>query len=195
MKKMMIWNPGKKTAEKSKKIKKKKQKTAPTYPNIDKFLAVDTGGSCGWAYYADSVITSGVFNLVIRSTKKNPINYGNRYSRFYEALNQFKDAQAVFYENVVAHSGWAPAHSYGAYRGVLMLWCEDNNIPYFSFDVGTIKKHATGKGNSKKDLMIKEAQKYSKTITDDNEADAFWILDLARSSMNKGSIKCPKKKK
>ncbi len=32
--------------------------------------------------------------------------------------------------------------------GHLTAWCEHHNIPYQGVPVGTIKKHATGKGNA-----------------------------------------------
>jgi Holliday junction resolvasome RuvABC endonuclease subunit len=42
--------------------------------------------------------------------------------------------------------------------------------------VGTIKKHATGKGNAPKQAMIHAACKRGFSPADDNEADAIAIL-------------------
>ena len=42
--------------------------------------------------------------------------------------------------------------------------------------MGTIKKHATGKGNAGKDDMIKAMQALGHPVTDDNEADALALL-------------------
>ena len=53
------------------------------------------------------------------------------------------------------------------------LDCQIIGIP-----VGTIKKHATGKGNASKEMMIEAARKkLGYKDDDDNEADALWILD------------------
>ena len=50
------------------------------------------------------------------------------------------------------------AHAYGGFMAHLTAWCEHHNIPYAGVPVGTIKKHATGKGNASKDLMIGAAK-------------------------------------
>jgi Holliday junction resolvasome RuvABC endonuclease subunit len=42
--------------------------------------------------------------------------------------------------------------------------------------VGTIKKHATGKGNAGKQDMVVAMQLLGHPITDDNEADALALL-------------------
>ncbi len=44
--------------------------------------------------------------------------------------------------------------------------------------VGTIKKHATGKGNAGKEDMIASAQARGHNPTDDNEADAIALVYL-----------------
>jgi Holliday junction resolvasome RuvABC endonuclease subunit len=60
-------------------------------------------------------------------------------------------------------------------------WCEERKIPYEGIPVATIKKHATGKGNAKKDAMMEAARARwpSVALEDDNHADALWIGDLA----------------
>ena len=45
--------------------------------------------------------------------------------------------------------------------------------------VGTIKKHATGKGNASKDEMVASARARGHAPTDDNEADALALLHWA----------------
>ena len=42
--------------------------------------------------------------------------------------------------------------------------------------VGTVKRHATGKGNAGKDEMIAAARARGFSLADDNEADAIAIL-------------------
>jgi Holliday junction resolvasome RuvABC endonuclease subunit len=58
----------------------------------------------------------------------------------------------------------------------LTAWCEHHKIPYQGVPVGTIKKHATGKGNAGKEDMIKAMQALGHPVTDDNEADALALL-------------------
>jgi Holliday junction resolvasome RuvABC endonuclease subunit len=67
-------------------------------------------------------------------------------------------------------------------QGVIKLWCEESQIPYKGVSPSEIKKHATGKGNSNKEMMMLAAQKrWGRKFTDDNEVDALWILDLAKT--------------
>ena len=48
-----------------------------------------------------------------------------------------------------------------------------------SVPVGTIKRHATGKGNAPKEAMIAAARARGFSPADDNEADAIAILHWA----------------
>jgi Holliday junction resolvasome RuvABC endonuclease subunit len=68
-------------------------------------------------------------------------------------------------------------------QGVIKLWCEDNSIQYKGVSPSEIKKHATGKGNAKKDMMIAAAKNKwpGVEIVDDNQADAMWILDFSKT--------------
>lgn len=149
-----------------------------------KVLAIDLGGKMGYAIsWANREITSGTVKLVKASTKKHKETPGLRFVRFRDWLENIDGVHYVYYEEVHAHAGTDAAHAYGGFRALLMEWAERNKIPYGSFGVGTIKKRATGKGNSKKPAMIEAADirfgTENNRITDDNQADALWILVLA----------------
>jgi Holliday junction resolvasome RuvABC endonuclease subunit len=58
----------------------------------------------------------------------------------------------------------------------LTAWAESANIAYQGVPVGTIKRHATGKGNANKDAMMAAARARGFSPADDNEADAIAIL-------------------
>jgi Holliday junction resolvasome RuvABC endonuclease subunit len=60
----------------------------------------------------------------------------------------------------------------------LTAWAENRKIPYSGVPVGTIKKHATGKGNANKEAMIAAAVAMGYRPADDNEADALALLHL-----------------
>ena len=69
------------------------------------------------------------------------------------------------------------SHVYGGFLSTLQVYCEERNIPYRGIPAGTIKKHATGKGNASKQMMIDAArEKLGYTGDDDNEVDALWLL-------------------
>ena len=78
-----------------------------------------------------------------------------RFAAWLEELHRSTGPLArVYFEEVRAHKGTAAAHTYGAFLGQLAAWCEQRGIAYQGVPVGTIKKHATGKGNAGKAEML-----------------------------------------
>ena len=106
-----------------------------------------------------------------------------RFLRFKRWLNELLSAShsinAVYFEEVRRHAGVDAAHAYGGFMSHLTAWCEHQNIPYQGVPVGTIKKHATGKGNADKDELIAAARSRGHDPKDDNEADALALLHWA----------------
>jgi Holliday junction resolvasome RuvABC endonuclease subunit len=142
-------------------------------------LALDLGTQTGWALASrDGSITSG-------SQSFKPQRFeggGMRFLRFKRWLSDVYTAatiHAVYFEEVRRHAGVDAAHAYGGFLAHLTAWCEHHNIPYQGVPVGTIKKHATGKGNAGKDDMVAAACRRGHSPTDDNEADALAILHWA----------------
>ncbi|QOK95173.1 crossover junction endodeoxyribonuclease RuvC [Ralstonia pseudosolanacearum] len=140
-------------------------------------LALDLGTKTGWALqHLDGSIASGMQDFKPKRFEGG----GMRYLRFKRWLNELKlactDINVVYFEEVRRHAGVDAAHIYGGLLGHLGAWCEHHNIPYIGVPVGTIKKHATGKGNASKDEMIASVCKRGHEPSDDNEADALAIL-------------------
>ena len=106
-----------------------------------------------------------------------------RYLRFRRWLTEIKQIAdgitAVYFEEVRHHAGVDAAHAYGGFLATLTAWCEHHQIPYQGVPVGTIKKHATGKGNASKDEMIASARARGFSPADDNEADTLALLHWA----------------
>jgi Holliday junction resolvasome RuvABC endonuclease subunit len=100
-----------------------------------------------------------------------------RFLRFSQWLDSLDAPAAVYFEEVRRHAGTDAAHVYGGLLAHLTAWCEARGIPYAGVPVGTIKAHATGKGNASKDTMIAAMQSKGFNPADDNEADALAILD------------------
>ena len=108
-----------------------------------------------------------------------------RFLKFTKFLSDLKQntgsIDAVFFEEVRRHLGVDAAHAYGGFMAHLTAWCEDNEIPYEGVPVGTIKRHATGKGNASKTMMIDSVKAKGHNPRDDNEADAialmYWAMD------------------
>jgi hypothetical protein len=149
--------------------------------NIESTLALDLGTCTGWALRtADGQTISG-------SESFKPGRFeggGMRYLRFKRWLTELKGTTeglgAVYFEEVRRHAGVDAAHAYGGFLATLTAWCEHHQIPYSGVPVGTIKRHATGKGNAGKDAVIAAMQALGHHPANDNEADALALLDFAR---------------
>ena len=143
-------------------------------------LTLDLGTTTGWALRADDgFVTSG-------SELFRPHRFeggGMRYLRFKRWLTEIKQSceriDAVYFEEVRRHIGVDAAHAYGGFMATLTAWCEHHQIPYQGVPVGTIKKHATGKGNASKGEMIVAIRANGHAPNDDNEADALALLHYA----------------
>ena len=159
----------------------------PKIPRRSEFggctLALDLGTITGWALRSsDRLITTGTASF-------RPGRYdggGMRYLRFTNWLNELERLSgpitAIFYEEVRRHAGTDAAHVYGGLMASLTSWAEARGIPYQGVPVGTIKSHATGKGNAPKQAMIDAARARGYSPADDNEADAIAILHWALES-------------
>ena len=143
-------------------------------------LALDLGTTTGWALRgSDGNVTSG-------SESFRPQRFeggGMRFLRFKRWLTELKAVadgiDALHFEEVRRHVSTDAAHAYGGFLATLTAWCEHHQIPYQGVPVGTIKKHATGKGNAGKDEVIAAMSVHGHTPSDDNEADALALLHWA----------------
>lgn len=143
-------------------------------------LAIDLGTTTGWALRgSDGQITSG-------SESFRPQRFeggGMRYLRFRRWISEIQESvseiQFLYFEEVRRHVGVDAAHVYGGLLATLTAWCEHHQIPYQGVPVGTIKKHATGKGNAGKEDVIASVTARGHAPVDDNEADALALLHWA----------------
>lgn len=143
-------------------------------------LALDLGTTTGWALRTpDRRIVSG-------SQSFKPQRFeggGMRFLRFVRWLDEMQTLSGglhhLAFEEVRRHASTDAAHAYGGFLGLLSAWCERHAIPYQGVPVGTIKKHATGKGNAPKDAMLATVRGWGYAPVDDNEADALALLHWA----------------
>lgn len=143
-------------------------------------LALDLGTTTGWALrHRDGSIAHGF----ARFRPQRFEGGGMRFLRFRRRLTELRatseDIHAVYFEEVRRHAGVDAAHAYGGFLATLTAWCEHHRIPYQGVPVGTIKKHATGKGNASKDEVIAAMRALGHAVSDDNEADALALLHWA----------------
>ncbi len=151
---------------------------APHAPGA--LLALDLGTSTGWAERGhDGLITSGVVSF-------RPGRFdggGMRYLRFTNWLTEIDRLSgpigAIWFEEVRRHAATDAAHVYGGLLATLTAWAELRGVPYEGVPVGTIKRHATGKGNAPKSAMVAAAEARGFSPASDDEADALALLHWA----------------
>jgi hypothetical protein len=145
-------------------------------------LTLDLGTQTGWSLLHRGVICSGTL------TFKNDRYQGGgmRYLRFSRWLDDMKGLAGghlteVYFEEMRRHLGVDAAHVYGGFLATLTAWCEGEAIPYQGVSIGTIKHHATGKGNASKKEILKVVKAKGYDPQDDNEADALALLEWVRA--------------
>lgn len=145
------------------------------------YLSLDLATTTGWAVLSAGVYTSGT--ECFKGGRHE--GGGMRFLRFRSRLRfwiELTKPDVVLYEEVRRHLSTDAAHVHGGLLAVMQAECEAKGLPYKGIPVGTIKKHATGKGNADKAAMIAAAvAKWpDQNIKDDNQADALWILEAGR---------------
>jgi len=143
-------------------------------------LTLDLGTKMGWAMQSLSRMSGTV------DFKNSRFEGGGmRYLKFNRWLDDMLhlagNIDAIYFEEVRRHLGVDAAHAYGGFLAHLTAWCEQDAIPYQGVPVGTIKRHATGKGNANKAMVMAAMRQRGFNPVDDNEADAqallLWALD------------------
>ena len=143
-------------------------------------LALDLGTTFGWALQPiNGPIAHGWKSLKGGRYEGGGMRYLRFSSWLVEMHSMSGEFSAVYFEEVRRHASTDAAHVYGGLLATLTAWCESRNIPYAGVPVGTIKKHATNKGNANKEAMVAAMQALGHGVTDDNEADALALLHWA----------------
>jgi len=145
-----------------------------------KILAIDPGTiKCGLCYYDSEkeIFKHKLFDLT--KEKLKPIvriqEMAKRVSRYIKK----KQSDILIIEDYAYGSQARSVTALAEFRGSLYCYLKK------SFDlekiiivaIGTWKKGALGKGNIKKDMILKEAlRKYKKNFDDDNLCDAYCMV-------------------
>lgn len=143
-------------------------------------LALDMATVLGWAVaYGPDDIASGVMEF--RQGRHE--GGGMRWLRFKKWLMEMRETcgpiEAIYYEEVRAHTATDAAHIYGGFLSAVTAFGEQYSIPYKGIPVGTIKRATTGSGAACKTAMVAAIRARGFAPADDNEADALAILLLS----------------
>lgn len=144
-------------------------------------IAFDLGARLGFCIRTNNgTFISGCKNL---TQKKNDTKYKKLHlmNKMLDDLLHHFDIKAIYYEEVSFGTNTYATQAHGAYKGVINSFAELNGIEIEAFQVPTIKKELTGRGNASKHGMINYAEKYvGYKVTDDNEADAIGVMYCGR---------------
>ncbi len=150
-----------------------------------KVLALDLGTKTGWCF--GSTQNGGCDlssnNHGVHDMTKSANDPGLRFLKFhnwFRAMVKSERPDAVYFEDVKRHVSNLSARVYCGLLSQAQLICYAEKVELVGVGVGTIKKHATGKGNAPKESMIEAAKNYGLNPVDDNDADAICLWHYAR---------------
>jgi Holliday junction resolvasome RuvABC endonuclease subunit len=141
-----------------------------------KILALDSGTKTGWATNIPQTL-SGTQDFALRRGESP----GMRFLMFQSWLRKMIETtapQIVIYERA-HHRGGSSTEVGVGLTTIIQTVCAELKIEHVAVHSATLKKHATGKGNSSKEAMMEVATGKGWVYEDDNEADALWLLDYA----------------
>jgi crossover junction endodeoxyribonuclease RuvC len=147
-------------------------------------LAFDLGSKCGWAFSAEA--GAPVHSGLLVTTPTRFESQGMRAIKFERGINALLDTwrpAIVAFERIHRHTSTIAGQVWGMYSSLLMKICDERDVPYEGYSVQEIKKHATGRGNANKELMIGAASRRwpDQDILTDDVADALHIMALGLS--------------
>jgi Holliday junction resolvasome RuvABC endonuclease subunit len=171
------------------------------YPRI---LAIDPGTNCGYAWIdVPSPLPPGMKSVPRQSglwslKVDRFMSQGMRFIRLKKHLLEIEPDLVIFEQVNFPHKSTAAAAMYWGVIATIQAFCDEHGIEYAGVDTGVVKKRATGKGNAGKPLIIDAANTFfeidpplstskASTNTDDNVADAMWLLQIGLE-MYGGSI-------
>lgn len=146
-----------------------------------RILALDTGTHCGWASWTPDGMASGVQDFVLGRGEST----GMRYLRFRKWLREmivdYVQPEVIAYERSAHFKGVAAAEVAHGFQTIMHEEAAKRGINTAPVQNSKLKKHATGKGNAGKPMMIDAAKKWWKIKGDirDDEADALCVLAWA----------------
>lgn len=158
-----------------------------------KVLAIDPGTKSGFAFAKYTAagaheITSGTWDLAVKKiTKKQRLAGEEQKPHYYRLLNlwnilqDFKDCRFIIIEGAAGFTrGKSAIEASHKFRAIIELFCSLNGIDKVELTPEDLKRFALGKGVGEKQEMIDACVKrFGFTTTDDNEADAYLLLQWA----------------
>jgi len=161
-------------------------------------LALDLATATGWALSRPGCPLE--YGTRTFKSQTQQIHKGRMWKEviaFLKSKNEIGDPIThVFHEQPAKFENWHSTVILHGQVAIVQLWCALKGIPCQDVPIGTIKKHATDKGNASKSDMIAAVQASGYDPKDDNQADAIAIADLALTTLNhRRNANAPEKNK
>lgn len=147
-----------------------------------KALGLDLGNNLGWC-------VSSRLKDTVRHLKSGQHLFTSkhgeaaRFAEFRRWLNFMLDeskANRLIIERPIGgrFQGGSSAKLFFGMRTICLMVAHAHGVDFFEVAANTVKKHATGKGNAEKGVMIEQAaMAYGFTPGSHDEADAIWVAD------------------
>lgn len=158
-------------------------------------LGLDLGTKMGFALQTGKRLDTGAWNFTTRPHAAP----GQRFADFYAKLDSIQAQTgglvAVFYEQVRFSKFATATRIWGGFEAVLLTWCARRHVHVFGIETAPLKLFATGNGHAKKEEMIRMFQMLSGAKgTDDNEADAYHVLQWGLHKAKREGLTCQQSK-
>ncbi len=140
-----------------------------------KILALDVATKTGWF----NGVAGGTWDFKLKRDESAGMRLLRFRSKLQEVITLDRPELVVFEQTAGRFKSALIVQA--EIHGVMKTVLDDDGIPYKSYAATAIKKFATGKGNAKKDAMIRSCvEKLGITPVDDNHADAIWLYKIAQ---------------
>lgn len=148
-----------------------------------RLLALDPATSCGWAIGKAkyrSPTESGTW--ILRDSDDTKCRLAILWRELESLRRRVRGRiDIVAYETPVFGRSRNGGDVLQKMAGVIELFARLNDCDIHTYSPSAIKKFATGSGNSSKAEMMAEATRRGRIYGTDDECDAQWIWDLART--------------
>ena len=153
-------------------------------PAPQNILALDVATKTGFAWSDGERIEHGLWDLSASGSEHDGRRLMRFEDRLYEAIERWPIELIAFEELMMGSKGMIAAMQRSQLRGVLMLVAAKNEIAVRPCHISSVKVFATDKGNASKPEMIHAARvKLGVDVTNDNIADALWVLKYAQADV------------
>lgn len=134
-------------------------------------IALDLGSITGFAVQSKHGLSHGTMNFKVKGKF-----HDSGYKKLYDWLRTFEGEVEMVVECPHASLYFNSVRILFGLLAVCHLFADEHKVKLTEVKPTVIKKFATGSGAAKKEAMVAAVQKHHPGVTDNNEADAVWIL-------------------